>query len=103
MRDLLESQLLQDAIEHNDTTVLAELLSMLPDHVIYNSLSDDNREHFEPTQSELSNKEIEVLKETHEKIRKVLIEYGSEEYGDCIIDEICEASGIAPTTIYYEE
>jgi len=26
-----------------------------------------------------------------------------EEYGDCIIDEICEAVGILPTAIYYIE
>ncbi len=54
MRDLLESQLLQDAIEHNDTTVLAELLSMLPDHVIYNALSDANQEHVEEPEVEPS-------------------------------------------------
>jgi len=58
MRDLLESQLLQDVIEHNDTTVLAELLSMLPDHVIYNALSDGNQEHFEPIPSDVTTIEI---------------------------------------------
>jgi hypothetical protein len=47
--------------------------------------------------------EIEKLKETHEKIRNVLIKYGNEEYGDCIIDEISEAAGLPPTTVYYEE
>jgi hypothetical protein len=25
----------------------------------------------------------------HDKLRKILIEYGCEEYGDVIIDEIC--------------
>lgn len=36
--------------------------------------------------------------ETHQKLRDILIEYGSEEYGDCIIDEICQATGF-PTTV----
>jgi len=34
------------------------------------------------------------LKEKHEKIRNILMDYGNEEYGDCIIDEISEAIGI---------
>ena len=37
------------------------------------------------------------LKEKHEKIRNILMDYGNEEYGDCIIDEISEAIGILPT------
>lgn len=52
---------------------------------------------------EYTKEQIEQLKEKHEKIRQVLIDYGNEEYGDCIIDEICEVVGIPPTTIYYEE
>lgn len=48
-------------------------------------------------------KDIEKLKEIHEEIRSILINYGNEEYGDCVIDEICEAVGIPPTTVYYEE
>ena len=28
--------------------------------------------------------------EKHDKLRKILIDYGCEEFGDCIIDEICE-------------
>jgi hypothetical protein len=51
----------------------------------------------------LTKEEIEALKDKHEKIRSILIEYGSEEFGDCIIDEISEAVGIPPTTVYYEE
>ena len=47
--------------------------------------------------------EIENLKETHEKIKTILIEYGNEEFGDCIIDEICVAIGILPTSVYYNE
>tara|TARA_R110000868_G_scaffold188389_1_gene431125 strand:+ start:2064 stop:2225 length:162 start_codon:yes stop_codon:yes gene_type:complete len=47
--------------------------------------------------------QIAALKETHDKIRTVLMNNGCEEYGDCIIDEICEAVGIEPTTVYYVE
>jgi predicted CopG family antitoxin len=45
--------------------------------------------------------QIEELKEKHEAIRTVLMNNDCEEYGDCIIDEICEAIGILPTTVYY--
>ena len=43
------------------------------------------------------------LVEIHEKMRNILIDNGNEEYGDCIIDELCEAVGILPTTTYYFE
>jgi Mg2+ and Co2+ transporter CorA len=46
---------------------------------------------------------IEELKNKHEAIRTVLMDKGCKEYGDCIIDEICEAVGILPTTVYYIE
>lgn len=42
MRDLLEKQIIEDA-NNGDTTVLAELLSLLSDEVIYNALSDYNQ------------------------------------------------------------
>ncbi len=45
----------------------------------------------------------EPLVEIHEKMRKVLIDNGSEEFGDCIIDELCEAAGILPTRNFYLE
>lgn len=48
-------------------------------------------------------KEFKQLKKKHEKIRNILIDYGNKEFGDCIIDEICEAVGVQPTTIYYNE
>ena len=51
----------------------------------------------------LTEKEIKELKEVHENIRSVLLKYGNEEYGDSIIDEICNMVGIQPTTVYYEE
>lgn len=47
--------------------------------------------------------DFEDLKEIHEKIRNILIDYGSEEFGDNIIDEISIAAGIQPTTVYYKE
>lgn len=53
--------------------------------------------------AKLSGKEIEDLKVVHDKIRNILIDYGNEEFGDCIIDEISLAVGILPTTVYYEE
>ena len=46
---------------------------------------------------------MEELKEKHEKLRNILIDYGSPEFGDCIIDEISELFGEKPTTVYYEE
>ena len=51
----------------------------------------------------MNDTKIEKLKQKHEAIRKVLIDNKCEEYGDCIIDAICEAVGILPTTIYYVE
>lgn len=39
--------------------------------------------------------------ETHQKLRDILIEYGNEEYGDCIIDEICQATGFPTTTDFH--
>ena len=52
---------------------------------------------------QLSKKQIEELKEKHDAIRRILMDYGNEEYGDCIIDEICEVVGMLPTTVYYIE
>jgi hypothetical protein len=44
-RDLLEKQIVLDAIHSEDTTVLAELLSLLTDEQVFNALSDGNQEH----------------------------------------------------------
>ena len=52
---------------------------------------------------DLSKEQIEELKNKHEAIRTVLIDNDCKEYGDCVIDEICEAVGILPTTVYYIE
>lgn len=38
------------------------------------------------------------IEDTHEKIRSILIDYGSQEYGDSIVDEICQLFDF-PTTI----
>jgi hypothetical protein len=48
-------------------------------------------------------KYIQDLKHKHKRIRNILIDYDNLEYGDCIIDEICDAVGIPPTTLYYDE
>jgi len=47
--------------------------------------------------------DVEKLKEVHEAIRNVLIDYDCVECGDCIIDEISSAVGIDTTQVYYEE
>jgi hypothetical protein len=52
---------------------------------------------------EYTEQEIEEIKLKHEQIRNILIKYGNLEFGDCVIDEISEAVGIPPTTIYYIE
>jgi hypothetical protein len=44
---------------------------------------------------------IEEAKETHDKLREILIKYGNEEYGDCIVDEISWLFNF-PTTIDVE-
>ena len=51
----------------------------------------------------MSKEEIEKLKDTHDKIRQVLEDYGCVEIGDCIVDAICQAVGIPDTLTYYEE
>lgn len=47
MRDTLEQEIVADALQ-GDTTVLAELLANIPDHIIYASLSDKGQEAFDP-------------------------------------------------------
>ena len=43
------------------------------------------------------------LKAKHEAIRNILINNNCVEYGDCIIDDICDVVGSPPTTVYSEE
>lgn len=45
MRDLLELQILKNA-KIGDTTVLAEILTLLNDKQIFASLSDENQQKF---------------------------------------------------------
>lgn len=33
--------------------------------------------------------DLELAKDLHDDLRNILIEYGNEEYGDCIVDDIC--------------
>lgn len=42
--------------------------------------------------------EQEEIADTHNKIRDILQDYGNEEWGDCIVDEICFTFGYATTT-----
>ena len=42
MRDLLLDQIIEDSAE-GDTTILAELLTLLTDKQIFNALSDENQ------------------------------------------------------------
>lgn len=51
----------------------------------------------------IKSRKIIELKEKHEKLRTILINYGCEEHGNYIIDEISELFGEKPTTVYYEE
>ena len=51
----------------------------------------------------VSKKVVKKLIKKHEAIRMVLMDNGFNEYGDCIIDEICIAVGILPTYVYYKE
>lgn len=46
----------------------------------------------------MTKEEKAEFEQMHEKLRAILIEYGSPEYGDCIIDDICTLFG-KPTTI----
>lgn len=45
---------------------------------------------------------IAEAKDTHDKLREILIKYNSPEYGDCIVDEICWLFGNYPNTIDVE-
>lgn len=47
--------------------------------------------------------ELKTIEENHEKIRNILIESGMEEYGDCIIDNICSVLNYPTTIIYYNK
>jgi hypothetical protein len=44
------------------------------------------------------NKQVEKIEKNHNRLREILRENGNEEWGDCIIDEICTQLD-QPTTI----
>ena len=46
--------------------------------------------------------EMIKLMATQYRIREILIKYGCEEYGDAIVDEICNATGVKNTSSLYE-
>jgi hypothetical protein len=70
-----------------------ELLNEIKD--VLNTAKDNN--------NKMMLKNTKKLRAQHEAIRNILIDYNCVEYGDCIIDEICEVVGLQPTTIYSEE
>ena len=49
----------------------------------------------------MKNISIEEAKDTHDKLREILIKYNAPEYGDCIVDEISWLFGF-PTTLDVE-
>jgi hypothetical protein len=89
-------------------TLIVDIPSNIEEDEIADFISDEISNqtgfcHKGFTTSPFTDEDIEELKQKHESIRSILIEYGNEEYGDCIIDEISEVTGILPTTVYYEE
>jgi hypothetical protein len=46
LRTRLEKQIINDANEYGDTTVLYSLLELLSDDQVYNALSDENQPKF---------------------------------------------------------
>lgn len=46
--------------------------------------------------------DVQEARKAHNKVREILQNYGNEEWGDCIVDEICFTFG-APTTTDTEE
>jgi hypothetical protein len=41
----------------------------------------------------IEDKTVRKQTKEQEEVRKVLMDYGNKEYGDCIIDDICEVFG----------
>lgn len=48
-------------------------------------------------------KELSKIKLKHNKLRVILQSYGCEEFGDCIIDDICNLFDYPNTILYYED
>jgi len=47
--------------------------------------------------------ELKTIEENHDKIRNILMESGAEEWGDCVIDDICNVLNYPTTIVYYNE
>lgn len=46
------------------------------------------------------NKQLEKIERKHEQLRKILIEYKCVEFGDSIIDDICEVFNYPNTNVF---
>ena len=66
----------------------------IPVHIINEDEIDEDIE-IDPSDCQLVG--IETAEDVHDKLRNILIENGNQEYGDCIIDEICELFNFSPT------
>lgn len=47
--------------------------------------------------------ELKKIERKHEQLRKILIDAGNEEFGDYIIDNICEVFNYPTTNVYYDK
>lgn len=45
--------------------------------------------------------ELKKIEQKHEQLRKILIDAENVEYGDFVIDDICELFGYPTTNVYY--
>ena len=50
----------------------------------------------------MENVSVKKARKVHQKLREILQDYGSQEFGDCIVDDICWLFNY-PTTIDTEE
>lgn len=48
-------------------------------------------------------RQLKKIERKHEQLRKILIEYKCVEFGDSIIDVICEVFNYPTTNIYYDK
>jgi hypothetical protein len=47
--------------------------------------------------------ELKKIQRKHEQLRKILIGAGYNEFGDSIIDDICEIFNYPTTNVYYDK
>lgn len=55
------------------------------------------------TENKVEREELNKIEQRHINIREILIKNGCEEYGDAIIDEICDLFHYPNTNIFDEE